>query len=146
MTSKIGLSTVAYTKFVVENSMLEHDLKRHMEDANVKSVRIMETPIGFYILIRLWKPEKKEFFLCSRRNLEAPKLFTDLNRLNNYIKENALTPHFVVIRGQPSPPKTKPKESSLVGIPAERRAQTKAKAKAKAKPKAKAKKTASAGK
>lgn len=112
--SNIGLTTNAYTHFTVENSLLEHDLKQHMTEENVRSVRVMETPIGFYILVRCWKPIKREYFLCARRNQTIPKLFVNLDRVNKYLKQHAITAHFVVIRDQAVPPTAKPKENSLL--------------------------------
>jgi hypothetical protein len=112
--SNIGLTTNPYQHFTVENSLLEYDLKQHMTENNVRSVRVMETPIGFYILVRCWKPIKREYFLCARRNQTIPKLFVNLDRVNKYLKQNAITAHFVVIRDQPVPPTAKPKENSLL--------------------------------
>jgi hypothetical protein len=112
--SNIGLTTNPYQHFTVENSLLEYDLKQHMTENNVRSVRVMETPIGFYILVRCWKPIKREYFLCARRNQTIPKLFVNLNRVNKYLRQNAMTAHLVVIRDQPVPPTAKSKKNSLL--------------------------------
>ncbi len=109
-----GLSTVTYEKFVIENSMLGSQLKAYAEKKNLKSIRVIETKIGFYILVRLFYPSGKEYFLAPRLNIITPKLYTSLDRVNKFLVENALTDYFIVVRNQPTPPNAVAKRSSLL--------------------------------
>lgn len=116
------------------NSILEGDLELAAKHQIIEKLRVMETPIGFYvtaefsdkshvlekhkgeglpewfyIIAQMLAEPGKEWYLTTRRDRTVPKLFKDLKRLNDHLKEAYPTDRFELIRGQDVPgiPKTK---------------------------------------
>lgn len=116
------------------NSILEGDLELAAKQQIIEKLKVMETPVGFYviaefsdkshvldkhkgtglpewfyIIAQLLSEPGKEWYLTTRRDRTVPKVFKDLKRLNDHLKEAYPTDSFVLIRGQDVPgiPKTK---------------------------------------
>lgn len=116
------------------NSILEGDLELAAKQQIIEKLKVMETPMGFYviaefsdkshvlekhkgtglpdwfyIIAQLLSEPGKEWYLTTRRDRTVPKVFKDLKRLNDHLKEAYPTDSFELIRGQDVPgiPKTK---------------------------------------
>ncbi|MCF3642940.1 hypothetical protein LXM94_23525 [Rhizobium sp. TRM95111] len=66
-------------------------------------------PEWFYVLAQLLAEPGKEWYLTTRRDRSSPRLFKDLMRLNDHLKEMYPTESFTLMRNQamPGTPKTK---------------------------------------
>ena len=116
------------------NSILEGDLELAAKHNIIEKLKVMETKIGFYlvaefadksnvldkhkrtglpdwfyIIAQLLSEPGKEWYLTTRRDRTVPKVFKDLKRMNDHLKEAYPTESFVLIRDQdfPGVPKTK---------------------------------------
>ncbi|QGG78963.1 hypothetical protein [Pseudomonas syringae] len=116
------------------NSILEGDLELAASHGIIQKLNVMETPAGFYVsalfadkthvlkrykgsglpewfyvIAQLLSEPGKEWYLTTRRDRESPKIFKDLNRLNDHLKEFYPTDSFELIRNRdvPGKPKTK---------------------------------------
>lgn len=119
MKTSMDISTLSYSTFDIEHSMSETEFWDAVINEDLRTLRVMETPVGFYVLIELEiAGTQKEWFMCTRRSRVIPKLYANLNRLNEHIKEFAPVSHFLILRNQPAPPGTKPK---LSGAPSHKR-------------------------
>ncbi len=87
----------------LENSILEGDLEFAAKQQTINEVMIMETPEGFYVIVTFTWATGKEWYLTTRRNRTAPKLYKDLIRLNNFMKEICPNKGFELIRNQSLP-------------------------------------------
>ena len=86
-----------------ENSILEPDLEIAVSQQVLEKLHVMETPEGFYIVVILkWSP-KTMWYVTTRRERTKPKLFKDLNRLNEHLKKNYPTDSIELIRNQKLP-------------------------------------------
>jgi len=86
-----------------ENSILEGDLELAVLQKTINKLKVMETTQGFYVVVLLKWVEGKEWYLTTRRNRNAPKIFKDLKRLNDHLKEVYPTDSFELIRNQQLP-------------------------------------------
>ncbi|RMP06152.1 hypothetical protein ALQ30_200603 [Pseudomonas syringae pv. persicae] len=118
------------------NSILEVDLELAATHGIIRKLSIMETPVGFYVSVQFFDKKYvldryryqfsaflewplvvqqllsepgKEWYLTTRRDRESPKIFKDLNRLNDHLKEFYPTDSFELFRNSevPGKPKTK---------------------------------------
>ncbi|MDP4573454.1 hypothetical protein Q8O96_30760 [Pseudomonas sp. LPH60] len=116
------------------NSILEGDLELAASHGIIQKLNVMETAAGFYvtaqfadkthvlkrhrgsglpewfyIIAQLLSEPGKEWYLTTRRDRAAPKIFKDLNRLNDHLKEAYPTESFELLRNceVPGTPKTK---------------------------------------
>jgi hypothetical protein len=115
-------------------SILEGDLTLAADKRIVERLQVMETSVGFYVMAQFSdKPQilneyknvgvpewfyivaqllaepGKAWYLTTRRNRFAPKIFKDLMLLNEHLKQICRAENFEVVRGQalPGMPKTK---------------------------------------
>ncbi len=105
-----------------ENSILEGDLELAVLQKTIDQLQIMETQVGFYVVVLLRWAEGKQWYLTTRRDRHTPKIFKDLKRLNNHLKEMYSTDSFVLFRNMKLPPHPKkvvpPKSGNLQKIKA----------------------------
>jgi hypothetical protein len=90
-----------------ENSILEGDLELAVLQKTLDALKVMETPVGFYVIALLKWAEGKEWYLTTRRDRNMPKIFKDLSRLNDHLKETYPTESFELFRNQELPPRPK---------------------------------------
>jgi len=89
------------------NSILEGDLELAMQQQTLQKLIIAETPEGFYIIAILKWAKNKEWYLTTRRDRDRPRIFKDLNRLNEHLKEAYPTDSVEIVRNQEIPEKDK---------------------------------------
>lgn len=87
-----------------ENSILETDLLLAVKQDTIRKLKIMETLDGFYIMTELLWAEGKCWYLTTRRDRTAPKMFKDLTRLNKHLREEYPTNIVELHRNQEQPP------------------------------------------
>lgn len=87
------------------NSILEGDLDLAVQQETLKKLIVAETPEGFYVVAQLKWAGNKEWYLTTRRERTKPKLFKDLKRLNDHLKEAYPTDSFELLRNQVVPEK-----------------------------------------
>lgn len=87
------------------NSILEGDLDLAVQQETLKKLIVAETPEGFYVVAQLKWAGNKEWYLTTRRERTKPKLFKDLKRLNDHLKEAYPTDSFELLRNQTVPEK-----------------------------------------
>lgn len=92
-----------------ENSILEGDLELAVLQKTIDRIQVMETPVGFYVVVLLKWAEGKQWYLTTRRDRHTPKVFKDLKRLNDHLRELYPTDSFVLFRNMELPPQ--PQES-----------------------------------
>lgn len=85
------------------NSILESDLELAVQQETLEKMIVAETPEGFYLIVTLKWSGTKEWYLTTRRERTKPKLFKDLNRLNEHLKETYPTAGFEFLRNQAVP-------------------------------------------
>ncbi|ERZ09682.1 TPA: hypothetical protein ACV5IO_005621 [Pseudomonas aeruginosa] len=134
------------------NSILEGDLELAAQHQIIEKLKVMETPIGFYVIAQFsdkshilekhkgsglpeWfyivaqmlSEPGKEWYLTTRRDRTSPKVFKDLKRLNDHLKEAYPTESFELVRNQevPGNPKTKTGEKPAKPKAATRKPATK---------------------
>ena len=90
-----------------ENSILEGDLELAVIQNTLDELKVMETTEGFYVVVLLKWAEGKEWYLTTRRDRFMPKVFKDLKRLNDHIREAYPTDSFTLFRNQELPPRPK---------------------------------------
>ncbi len=86
------------------NSILEGDLELAAKQQTIHKLIVMETPEGFYVIAKFLWAKDKEWYLTTRRNRSEPRLYKDLIRLNNNMKEIYPTIGFELLRKQKMPP------------------------------------------
>lgn len=87
-----------------ENSILEGDLELAVLQETIDQIQVMETPVGFYVVVLLKWAEGKQWYLTTRRDRHTPKVFKDLKRLNDHLRELYPTDSFVLFRNMELPP------------------------------------------
>lgn len=95
-----------------ENSILEGDLEIAVLQKSVVSLKVMETPEGFYVVVQLKWAKDKDWYLTTRRERNKPKVFKDLKRLNDHLREVYPTENFELLRNQTLPTHKKPTKST----------------------------------
>lgn len=85
------------------NSLLEEDLDRAVQQQTLTKITLAETDEGFYVVVRLKWAEDKDWYLCTRRDRTRPRLFKDLNRLNEHLKAAYPTQSIELLRNQEMP-------------------------------------------
>ncbi|QNP47830.1 hypothetical protein [Diaphorobacter aerolatus] len=78
-------------------------------------ITIAETSEGFYLIVRLKWADQKDWYLCTRRDRTQPRLFKDLNRLNEHLKEAYPTESLELLRNQGLPEPGSDKRISQLG-------------------------------
>ena len=86
------------------NSVLEGDLEIAVQQQTLRKLTIAETPDGFYVIAQLLWAGKKDWYLTTRRVREQPRLFKDLNRLNDHLRTTYPTDRVEILRNQQLPP------------------------------------------
>jgi hypothetical protein len=86
---------------------LENDLELSVQQQTLEKLKIMETPEGFYVIAQVKWAEGKEWYLTTRRDRTKPRLYKDLKRLNDHLREAYPTDSFELFRNQSMPPKGK---------------------------------------
>jgi len=84
----------------------------------ITKLKVMETHLGFYVLMNLNKSETWHF--TTRRNRHVPKLFKDLNRLNLHLRKMCSGCSFELFRDQKFPPSQLPEVNSVYRITREK--------------------------
>lgn len=98
-----------------ENSILEGDLELAVLQKTLRKLKVMETPVGFYVVVLLKWAKEKEWYLTTRRDRNKPKIFKDLKRMNDHLRTAYPTDSFELFRNQELPPRpklAKPTQSS----------------------------------
>ncbi len=90
-----------------ENSILEGDLELAVLQRALDKLKVMETPEGFYVIANVKWSENKDWYLTTRRDRCTPKIFKDLKRLNDHLKQMYPTDSFELFRNQQLPPRPK---------------------------------------
>jgi len=83
----------------------------------IKQHRQAGVPDWFHILVQLLASPGKQWYLTTRRNRTSPRLFKDLSRLNDYLRQTCPDNGFTLVRTQqttktqkrPAVPKTNTK-------------------------------------
>lgn len=88
------------------NTMLENDLEVAAQQETISKIRVMEVPGGFYVIVNLLWAKDREWYLATRRNRTSPRLYKDLSRLNDQLKELGPNVGFELVRNQEMPPET----------------------------------------
>jgi len=57
-------------------------------------------PDWFHILVQLLATPDKQWYLTTRRNRNRPRLFKDLSRLNDYLRQTCPDNGFTLVRTQ----------------------------------------------
>lgn len=86
------------------NSLLESDLEVAVSQQTLNTLVIAETPQGFYVMAQLKWAGNKQWYLTTRRERMQPRLFKDLNRLNELLKTAYPTDSVEILRKQFLPP------------------------------------------
>lgn len=81
--------------------MLASELESHARQSTLHKLLVMEIPTGYYIVVVF--PGKIIWYLTTRRNRFEPKVFRDLNRLNEFLKKICIN-NFELQRVQKLPP------------------------------------------
>lgn len=84
-------------------SMLEADLELAVEQRTLTKLAIAETADGFYVLAQVSWAADKDWYLTTRRDRTRPRLFKDLNRLNDLLRESYPTARVELLRNQDLP-------------------------------------------
>lgn len=85
------------------NSLLEDDLDIAVQQQTLQKITIAETAQGFFLIVQVkWAPGK-DWYLCTRRDRTRPRLFKDLNRLNEFLKDAYPTDCIKLLRNQVLP-------------------------------------------
>jgi hypothetical protein len=82
---------------------LEGDLEIAVQQETLKKISVAETPEGFYVIVQLKWAGNKEWYLATRRDRTTPKVFKDLNRLNDHLKASYPTDKIELLRNQVIP-------------------------------------------
>lgn len=85
------------------NSVLEGDLELAVQQQTLTKLSIAETSEGFYVVARLRWADDKDWYLTTRRERTRPRLFKDLSRLNDFLRESYPTEAVELLRNQPLP-------------------------------------------
>jgi hypothetical protein len=85
------------------NSVLEGDLELAVQQDTLTKLSIAETPDGFFVIARLRWADNKDWYLTTRRERTRPRLFKDLNRLNDFLRESYPTDSVELLRNQQLP-------------------------------------------
>lgn len=88
-----------------DNSILETDLETAVLLKAISKIKVMETPDGFYVVVGLKASQGSEWYLTTRRERYTPKLFKDLTRLNDHLRETYPTSKVELFRDQQLPPR-----------------------------------------
>lgn len=93
------------------NSLLEGDLELAVQQHTLTQLSIAETPEGFYVIARLRWADSKDWYLTTRRERTRPRLFKDLNRLNEFLRESYPTERVELLRNQQFPLSAEPAQA-----------------------------------
>jgi hypothetical protein len=88
-----------------ETSILEVELAAAVKQGSVANIHIMEMEENYYVVAELKYTPNKVWYLTTRRDRNAPKIFKDLNRLNKHLKTDYKTDTVTIFRNQELPPK-----------------------------------------
>lgn len=84
-------------------SMLEADLELATEQQTLTKLTIAETAGGFYVVARVRWAADKDWYLTTRRDRTRPRLFKDLHKLNDLLRESYPTARVELLRNQDLP-------------------------------------------
>lgn len=91
------------------NSLLEPQLSEAVKQGMLGALQVMESEDGYFVVIKLLLDINKTWYLTTRRERDNPRLFKDLNRLFQYLKETLPNLEKLEIYcNQPLPPNYKP--------------------------------------
>lgn len=83
-----------------ENSILEADLKQAIKYNSLEQLHIMELEDNtYYLVVNLSWAAGKNWYLCTQRS-KTPRIFKDLTRMNDYLKEKFPTNNVILHRNQ----------------------------------------------
>ena len=98
------------------NSILEFDLELAVKQKTLKKLTIAEIPEGFYIIAQFKWAVSKEWYLVTRRERYQPRIFKDLNRLNDHLKIICPTNIVEILRNQELPAKGEDPSPTVTAI------------------------------
>lgn len=103
------------------NSVLEGDLELAVQQQTLKKIQVAETPEGFYVIAQLKWAGNKEWYLTTRRKRTKPRLFKDLRRLNDLLREAYPTDTIEILRNQTIPEPDVPPPSGTAPVDKKRK-------------------------
>jgi len=74
-----------HTNLTTDGGILEGELETAAEQGGIKDVRVVETTDGFYVVATV-ETKTETRFLATRRKPNEPRVFKDLERLNNLLR------------------------------------------------------------
>lgn len=98
------------------NSVLEGDLELAVQQGTLKKLVIAEIDSGYYVTAQLKWSGSKEWYLTTRRERFQPRVFKDLRRLNDLLRESIPTDSVEILRYQKLPPKGNAKQNNHSGL------------------------------
>jgi hypothetical protein len=93
------------------NSVTENDLKIGDQQRFLKNLYVMETPQGFYLVARM---QGRLWYIVTRRNRLQPRMFQNLHRLNEGLREQFPRLHFELLRQRALPDPAAPADVPIV--------------------------------
>jgi len=88
-----------------ENAVVENDIEWAAKQDAIEKIKVMETSVGFYAMVRIKWRKDKELYLVTRRDRNTPKIFKDLKRLNDGLLALCPAKNFELFRNQGLPPR-----------------------------------------
>ena len=85
----------------VENTILESELQNSAKQREVTAIHVVEEKEGYYVFVKLRWALNKRWYIATRRNREAPKIWKDLGRLNRQLKELCPENKYLLHRKEP---------------------------------------------
>lgn len=73
------------TTLTADSGILEGELEAAADHDGIKAMQVVETADGFYVVATV-KPKTTTRFLATRREPNEPRMFKDLERLNNLLR------------------------------------------------------------
>jgi hypothetical protein len=93
------------------NSVTENDLKIGDQQRFLKGFYVMETPTGFYIVAKM---HGRNWYVVTRRNRAQPRMYQNLHRLNESLREQFPNMGYELIRDRAMPAPDAPTEGTIV--------------------------------
>jgi len=99
-----SINSVVLDEFCSEdNVILEADLKQAIKHNSIEQLHVMELNDNTYFLVvNLTWAIGKNWYLCTQRS-KSPRIFKDLTRMNEYLREKFPTQCVILHRNQVLP-------------------------------------------
>ncbi|MDV7561162.1 hypothetical protein R4576_18350 [Acinetobacter baumannii] len=79
-------------------SITEQILESSHKQGFITELTINEVPEGFYLTVTLTWSGTKVWYLTTRREKDTPRIFKNLDRLNEYLKDKVFTEEVKIVR------------------------------------------------